>query len=280
MMEKIQGDNSKATVLSTRLRGIIDEQKAKTGKSLRDFAAEMKVSFTVLSDWQCGNKTPRADSLAILSNYFGVSADYLLGLSNVRSVDADKRTISEYTGLSEEAIDTLSQLDMFRHIPEMPTAQKKQLENTFKVINLLIGKGHLGIIADALASAFACAEEEETEELQAETLLKDRHAPEFYSKYQEIVKNVDGGTYTELFGNDFEKFKKWVDSRTLLQVKNDFKGYESNLQPFEILPKSELHSYRAQKMLTAFTQSLLSEAKRDIRQKAGEIDGTDNEENE
>ena len=111
-------------------------------------------------------------------------------------------------------------------------------------------------------------------------LLKDRHAPEFYSKYQEIVKNVDGGTYTELFGNDFEKFKKWVDSRTLLQVKNDFKGYESNLQPFEILPKSELHSYRAQKMLTAFTQSLLSEAKRDIRQKAGEIDGTDNEENE
>ena len=218
--------------------------------------------------------------MAILSNYFGVSADYLLGLSNVRSVDADKRTISEYTGLSEEAIDTLSQLDMFRHIPEMPTAQKKQLENTFKVINLLIGKGHLGIIADALASAFACAEEEETEELQAETLLKNRHTPEFYSKYQEIVKNVDGGTYTELFGNDFERFKKWVDSRTLLQVKNDFKGYESNLQPFEILPKSELHSYRAQKMLTAFTQSLLSEAKRDIRQKAGEIDGTDNEENE
>ncbi len=47
------------------------------------------------------------ETLATLSNHFGVSADYLLGLSDYRTTDADTKTAAKTTGLSEEAVSTL-----------------------------------------------------------------------------------------------------------------------------------------------------------------------------
>lgn len=279
MMEKIQGDNSKATVLSTRLRGIIDEQKAKTGKSLRDFAAEMKVSFTVLSDWQCGNKTPRADSLAILSNYFGVSADYLLGLSNVRSVDADKRTISEYTGLSEGAIDVLHMM-ISADVPDFMPEQKKLNDDTVKMMDSIIDTGYLGIVAQTLVYVKSFAEQEEIKNIEIEAWIKKRYTPEFYERYQKLLEGRTDGFYELIFEGHPKRFKAWVDGRTESQIQNDFHGRKSDMPSYDVMENSESYTYKAQRFVLRYAQRLIEEGKAAAHKKAGEIDGTDNEENE
>ena len=91
---------------SDRLKALIDEKK-RDGQTLRGLAKDLEVSLGVLSDWQNGNKTPRGDSIIKLAQYFDVSADYLLGLTNAKTADTDLRTVAEYTGLSETAIQKL-----------------------------------------------------------------------------------------------------------------------------------------------------------------------------
>ena len=52
---------------------------------------------------------PDAKTLRDLALYFDVSADWLLGLSDVKNCDMDIRAICEKTGLSEKAVSIISQ---------------------------------------------------------------------------------------------------------------------------------------------------------------------------
>lgn len=52
-------------------------------------------------------REPSYDVLIKIAQYFKVSCDWLLGVSDVKSADASIRSVSEYTGLSEGAIKTL-----------------------------------------------------------------------------------------------------------------------------------------------------------------------------
>lgn len=89
-----------------RLRELITED----GTKLREMAKKLGTSIGVLSDWQNGNKIPRGDSIVKLATYFGVTSDYLLGLSDARSVNASIAAAVKETGLSEKAISVLSQM--------------------------------------------------------------------------------------------------------------------------------------------------------------------------
>jgi transcriptional regulator with XRE-family HTH domain len=124
-----------------RLREIIEKRKKETGQNLRAVAKDLDVSLGVLSDWQNGNKTPRGDSIAKLAKYFGVSADYLLGLTEAQTVDTDLRAVSDYTGLTENAILALKDSEMFECYDR---SQKKILSDMIKKngVNIIaIGNG-------------------------------------------------------------------------------------------------------------------------------------------
>ncbi len=55
-----------------------------------------------------GSTLPTIDKLVALAKHFGVSSDYLLGLSGgVKSPNAEIRAICDYTGLSEESVEYL-----------------------------------------------------------------------------------------------------------------------------------------------------------------------------
>ena len=94
---------------SDRLKELIDERK-ESGQTLRGLAKDLEVSLGVLSDWQNGNKTPRGDSIIKLAQYFEVSADYLLGLTNAKTPDANFRMVADYTGLTEKAVEKILRL--------------------------------------------------------------------------------------------------------------------------------------------------------------------------
>lgn len=56
------------------------------------------------------NNGMRVEYLRYLADFYEVSADWLLGLSDVRSIDAGTKFICEYLGLSENAIYSLQQI--------------------------------------------------------------------------------------------------------------------------------------------------------------------------
>lgn len=63
-----------------------------------------KISRPTINFWYNGERTPDAISLKKLSETFGISVDYLLGLSPVSSRDEDLQSAAKTTGLSEDSI--------------------------------------------------------------------------------------------------------------------------------------------------------------------------------
>ena len=72
-------------------------------------AERVGVSNKVLSFYEQGRNTPDAVFIARFAEANQCSADYLLGLSDVKTQQADIRTICRQTGLSEAAVRQLEQ---------------------------------------------------------------------------------------------------------------------------------------------------------------------------
>jgi len=90
-----------------RLSEMIDSKK-KEGKAIRDIAEESGVPSGSISKYQNDAGEAGINSLVKLASYFGVSTDYLLGLSDIASGNADDMAIEERLGLSSIAIKKLS----------------------------------------------------------------------------------------------------------------------------------------------------------------------------
>lgn len=71
-------------------------------------AKELNVSKSTVGLWETGDTLPSAKAVREMAEIFGVSADYILSLSDKKEHDI---SISEYTGLTEKAIETIRKLD-------------------------------------------------------------------------------------------------------------------------------------------------------------------------
>lgn len=67
-------------------------------------ADKILVSRGAISFYENGDRIPDIEVLARIANEFHVSTDWLLGLSETRSTDAQMRQVCDFTGLSENAI--------------------------------------------------------------------------------------------------------------------------------------------------------------------------------
>lgn len=75
------------------------------------------------------NQGMQVRNLRILAQFYGVSADWLLGISDVRSPDTQIHGVMEYTGLSE---DNVLALHLYSHQDEF--SGKKNSENAPQII--------------------------------------------------------------------------------------------------------------------------------------------------
>lgn len=90
----------KYKVFSERLCQLIEEK----GITQNQLAETIGKTRQTINGYTLGNTAPDSDTLIELSNYFNVSADYLLGLSNVKTLDVQIKSISGFTGLSDMAV--------------------------------------------------------------------------------------------------------------------------------------------------------------------------------
>lgn len=65
--------------LADRLSELLNENKI----SKRKIANEIGVSASSISDWSTGKIQPTAENIYLLSDYFKISSDYLLGLTDI-----------------------------------------------------------------------------------------------------------------------------------------------------------------------------------------------------
>lgn len=80
---------------------------SKSNKTQKELAGDLGVSRPTVVGWLDGKNIPDILSLAKIAQLFNVSADYLLGLSDMASPDVTLRAAAEYTGLTEAAVQRL-----------------------------------------------------------------------------------------------------------------------------------------------------------------------------
>lgn len=88
---------------SERLSELVEERK-KQGIPQKEIAAGIGIASGTLSDWCSDNKTPTIDAIPKISKYFGVSVEWLFGLSNDRTI---RPSIVDELKLSPKAADYL-----------------------------------------------------------------------------------------------------------------------------------------------------------------------------
>lgn len=118
------------TPLAQRLSSLITDTNA-----LKDY---LGCSAQAVNQFRLGISRPSLENLCKIADFYGVSTDYLLGLTNVSSVETDVQVACKTTGLSEDAIYQLSRLDT--------------VANGNRAINTLLGSPKLYNFASFLAT--------------------------------------------------------------------------------------------------------------------------------
>ncbi len=63
-------------------KDILKDLRIEKGLTQEQLAKEINFSLSIVNKWENGKKKPSIDAIIILSKYFKVSADYLLGLED------------------------------------------------------------------------------------------------------------------------------------------------------------------------------------------------------
>lgn len=83
------------------------------GETQQSLAAALNVSREAVKFWESGDRQIKASDLARIAQHYNVSADYLLGLSPAKAPDSTHQAACIYTGLSDEAICSLTEIKGF-----------------------------------------------------------------------------------------------------------------------------------------------------------------------
>lgn len=74
-------------------------------------AKGIRIPYSTLIKYINGNTECPAKNIVKIARYYGVSTDYLLGVSNVKSIDAKLKGVCKYTNLTEKAVKLLNLCD-------------------------------------------------------------------------------------------------------------------------------------------------------------------------
>lgn len=115
------------------------------GKKRQEVADSLGITRASLEYYEKGKRKPDIEVLAKVAKYYGVSTDYLLGLSVVPSTDKDIQFVCDYTGLSESAVNMLAKLNLEWDVSDYDTINAQHLVNAF--VNGFIEDGILSYLS-------------------------------------------------------------------------------------------------------------------------------------
>ena len=109
----------------------IRELRKERNMSLRDLAVELNMSFSNIATIERGESQLREDTTKLFADYFNVSSDYLLGLSDTRNSVQITSHPTNLDGVEIEILNEVKELD------------QKDKDDLLKIIKILKIKGEL-----------------------------------------------------------------------------------------------------------------------------------------
>lgn len=228
-------ENNIKEVIKTRLNTLIALNETKQ----KDLAAVLGVKDNVISYFCSGARTPNVEQLNLLSDYFNVSLDYLVGRSDIKTPNADIRAVCEYTGLTQEVVENL-------HTYEMPFKELiADISKCLKLLNFMLSSqnfdNYLQINSDFSSLNFYSnrvltkIKELSKIEIDIEQLKKDyNYFFLCYSKIKDSVNELESIKETvELFYFRTEKSFEKVIEKSLEEYSKDLLFYNNYLKKLE-----------------------------------------------
>ena len=96
----------------------------------QQLADAIGVKREIVAFWETRKRCPNTEQIKKIADHFHVSADYILGLSDIESPDKTVQAICEYTGLSEKAVELL-------HLANK--SEVSESRRTLHFLNLVLG---------------------------------------------------------------------------------------------------------------------------------------------
>jgi transcriptional regulator with XRE-family HTH domain len=95
---------------------------------------------TAFRQWANGHTLPTADKLKIISGHFGVSCDYLLGLTDIKSSDIETQAAAKKYGLCEIALKELEAANSLSKLLDAPDERvvNNKYRHMIEALNVLI----------------------------------------------------------------------------------------------------------------------------------------------
>lgn len=116
--------NARLPCFTDRFRKEVDKRGGITK------AAELlRISRPTVNFWYYGERTPDAESLIAISRGFGVTTDYLLGLSDYYHRDESVQAVQRVTALSEGAVFKLNEIAHGKDAGSFPGIISALIEN-------------------------------------------------------------------------------------------------------------------------------------------------------
>lgn len=110
------------------------------GMTQQLLADHVGVKRQTVAQWKDGITTPDIESLSKIADYFKVNTDYLLGRIDCPTNNMNVRNVAEWTGLSDEAIELISALNInagFRKTINMLLVNPKMIVLIFMAADLI-----------------------------------------------------------------------------------------------------------------------------------------------
>jgi len=171
------------------------------GISQSELAEVLNVGRETVARWENGTRDIKANSIIDLSNYFGVTSDFVLGLSKNQTYN--NACVGEGLGLSDTAIEQI------KNMPSGLFSEKEVLDLMFQMGDI---KQTLNYIAIMAANYFS-------EENIKESLLSEYMAVKSFSSVIEKLKHFYKDTYDLIYKESDET------KELMLQKANDLYLY-------------------------------------------------------
>lgn len=165
--------SSCAEIFGYRLRDLRNKKEL----SQQELSSDLGISKAALSYYENGQRVPDIDILLKISDYFNVSADYLLGRTKATSTDMDLQGICDYTNLSDKAVENIAIFTEYDGSLGVISAGA--------IFNILCENGY---IFDFCQHIFSYFEISDLIFLYEKIIEEKKNNNQDYSEYEELLK--------------------------------------------------------------------------------------------
>ena len=132
------------TIIGTR----IAELRKSAGEKQEDLAEVLGCNRGSLANYETGKRTPDVETIIKIAQHYGTTTDYILGVTDNKTVHTTLQAVAEYTGLSDKAITVLRLLNEIKKDKEKYESIKeksKQFSDGTNTYELSANKAIYGI---------------------------------------------------------------------------------------------------------------------------------------